>query len=102
MHPWGDAPQRYLPPPCPLGGWSFWGLEGRRAREPTRGRGWWGQSGVQRDERFLIEAPSPFLLSSAPDLWQWLQDSEDGRKMGITGRDGLRGVGWGLEYRGKG
>lgn len=55
---------------------------------------------MQRDERFLIEAPSPFLFSSAPDLWQWLQDSEDGRKMGITGRDGLGGGGgggWNIE-----
>lgn len=68
------------------GGWGFWGLEGRRVREPTRGRGWWGQRGVQRDERFLTEAPPPFLLFSTPDLWQRLPDSEEGRKVGSTSR----------------
>lgn len=41
---------------------------------------------MQRDERFLTEAPPPFLLFSTPDLWQRLPDSEEGRKVGITSR----------------
>lgn len=48
------------------------------------------ERGVQGDERFLTEAPPPFLLFSTPDLWQWLPASEESRKMGITGRDGLQ------------
>lgn len=74
------------------------GLEGRRVRELTRGRGWCGRRGCTGGRDYWQRQPH-FLLSSTPDLWQWLADLEEGRKMGIAGRDGLGD--WNIERKDK-
>lgn len=72
--PWRHPSEVPAPSLLPLeragrGEWRFLGLEGRRARELTRGRGWCGPRGCT-GVRDGWQRQSPFLFSSTPDLWQ--------------------------------
>lgn len=65
LHPWGDCgSETPLRGRAGRGRWGFWCLrEGEQGSQPE-GEVGGGHRGVQREERFLTEAPPPFLPSS--------------------------------------